>query len=106
VDRLNSAVGILLLYTRFVGKVGQYDMGVSLGAVALIVVIAPPTLRRDVASCIAFFARQVSLSRLGKQQAVLDLAIRRAIGQHATEVSAPGEVAGGGAVVSLTAELY
>jgi diguanylate cyclase (GGDEF)-like protein/PAS domain S-box-containing protein len=36
---LIPAVGLLLLYTRVVGKRGQYDMGVSVGALALVVVV-------------------------------------------------------------------
>ena len=41
-----------------------------------------PPLVRDVVWSTGFYARQVSLSRLGEQQALLDLAIRRAIGQR------------------------
>src|SRR2546423_10456746 len=36
---LVPAVGALLLYTRFVGKDGQYDTGVSAGALLLIAII-------------------------------------------------------------------
>ncbi len=36
---LIPAVGILLLYTRLDGKDGQYDLGVSIGAIVLIAVI-------------------------------------------------------------------
>ncbi|HWE62094.1 MAG TPA: diguanylate cyclase, partial [Chloroflexota bacterium] len=36
---LVPAVGILLLYTRFAGRTGQYDLGVMLGALVLIAVI-------------------------------------------------------------------
>jgi diguanylate cyclase (GGDEF)-like protein/PAS domain S-box-containing protein len=36
---LVPAVGVLLLYTRFVGTSGQYDLGVSAGAVVLVAVI-------------------------------------------------------------------
>jgi diguanylate cyclase (GGDEF)-like protein/PAS domain S-box-containing protein len=36
---LIPAVGVLLLYTRLVGKGGQYDLGVSIGAIVLVAVI-------------------------------------------------------------------
>ncbi len=63
---------------------------------------ACPADARDVAWSTRFYARQRSLSRLGEQQALLDLAIRRAVGEHISAQHA-GEARPG---IMITSELH
>jgi hypothetical protein len=57
---------------------------------------------RDVAWSTQFYARQRTLSRLGEQQALLDLAMRRAVGDHISAAHAAQERPG----VMITSELH
>lgn len=67
---------------------------------------ACPSLARDVTWSRDFYARQTSLSQLGEEQALLDLAIRRAVGQRLS--AAQESEAQGDSVVSalITSELH
>jgi hypothetical protein len=67
---------------------------------------ASPTVRRDVVWSTGFYARQASLSLLGGRQALLDLAIRRAIGQRVATEHASQHPAENQAVALLTSELH
>lgn len=68
---------------------------------------ADPALGRDLAWSRDFYARQASLSRLGQEQVLLDLAIRRAVGQRVSEqCGADGDERADGTVLLLTSELH
>jgi hypothetical protein len=63
-------------------------------------------LVRDVAWSTGFYARQVSLSRLGERQALLDLAIRRAVGQRVSAEHASHPQRDERVFALVTAELH
>lgn len=67
---------------------------------------ADQALVRDVVWSTGFYRRQVSLSRLGEHQALLDLAIRRAIGQRVSVRHSSHLHPHDGAVAMLTSELH
>jgi hypothetical protein len=67
---------------------------------------ACPSLVRDVVWSTGFYARQVSLRRLGEKQALLDLAFRRASGQRASAELASRRHRDGSVLALLTAELH
>jgi hypothetical protein len=64
------------------------------------------TLVRDVVWSTSFYARQVSLRRLGEKQALLDLALRRASGQRASAEHVSGRHRDGSVIALLTAERH
>lgn len=55
---------------------------------------------------VAFYARQASLSRLGERQALLDLAIRRAIGQRVSAAQAACPHGQQSVAAMITSELH
>ena len=65
---------------------------------------ACPALVRDVVWSTGFYARQVSLRRLGEKQALLDLALRRASGHRASAEHVSGRHRDGSVIALLTAE--
>ncbi|HWE62953.1 MAG TPA: hypothetical protein VHB98_14665 [Chloroflexota bacterium] len=67
---------------------------------------AGPDLARDIAWSTGFYARQVSLSRLGQQQALLDLAIRRAVGQRISAEQQSQAAADGRIAALITLEMH
>jgi hypothetical protein len=67
---------------------------------------ACPSLVRDVVWSTSFYARQVSLRRLGAKQALLDLALRRASGHRASAEHVSGRHGDGSVLALLTAELH
>ena len=67
---------------------------------------ADPSLTKDIAWSTGFYARQVSFSRLGEQQALLDLAIRRAIGKRISAEQQSHATANGQSAAMITLELH
>jgi hypothetical protein len=67
---------------------------------------ACPALVRDVVWSTGFYARQVSLSRLGEKQALLDLALRRASGHRVSAEHASHRHRDGSVLALLTAERH
>jgi hypothetical protein len=67
---------------------------------------ACPALVRDVVWSTSFYARQVSLRRLGEKQALLDLALRRASGQRASAEHVSCRRRDGSFLALLTAERH
>jgi hypothetical protein len=64
------------------------------------------SLVRDVVWSAGFYARQVSLRRLGEKQALLDLALRRASGHRASAEHVSGRHRDGSVIALLTAERH
>jgi hypothetical protein len=67
---------------------------------------ACPALARDVVWSTGFYARQVSLRRLGEKQALLDLALRRASGHRVSVEHASRRHQDGSVLALLTAERH